>query len=90
MGDQIKFIPESTRAVLLQRRSLIISGSLLLSVLSRAALPSNAFEVFLDGELIYSALDTGGRVPTAELLSNLLLEQTLLKDYYAVTTKSKA
>ncbi|XQJ31045.1 hypothetical protein NXY56_007152 [Leishmania guyanensis] len=52
MGDQIKFIPESARAVLLQRRSLI-SCSLLLSVLSRAALPSNAFEVFLDGELIY-------------------------------------
>ncbi|CAG9582461.1 conserved hypothetical protein [Leishmania major strain Friedlin] len=90
MGDQLKFIPESVLAVLRARRGLITSTGFLLNVLSRAALQNNAFEVFLDGELIYSALNASGRVPTAELLSNLLLERTLLKDYYAAAKTARA
>ncbi|TPP44384.1 Rdx family protein [Leishmania donovani] len=90
MGDQLKFIPESVLAVLRARRGLITSTGFMLNVLSRAALQNNAFEVFLDGELIYSALNASGRVPTAELLSNLLLERTLLKDYYAAKKTARA
>lgn len=90
LGDQLKFIPESVLAVLRARRGLITSTGFMLNVLSRAALQNSAFEVFLDGKLIYSALNASGRVPTAALLSNLLLEQTLLKDYYAATKTAKA
>ncbi|KAG5490987.1 hypothetical protein JIQ42_00873 [Leishmania sp. Namibia] len=90
MADQLKFIPESARGALRQRRGLIISTGFLLNVLSRAALQNSAFEVFLDGELIYSGLEAGGRLPTAELLSNQLLERTLLRDYHAATMAAKA
>ncbi|KAG5466693.1 hypothetical protein LSCM1_00863 [Leishmania martiniquensis] len=83
LSDQLNFLSESARAVLRQRRGLIISTGFLLNTLSGAALQNSAFEVFLDGERIYSGLDADGRLPTAELLSNLLLERTLLKDYYA-------
>ncbi|GET92617.1 hypothetical protein, conserved [Leishmania tarentolae] len=89
IGDQLKFIPESVLAILRARRGLITSTAFMLSVMSRAALQNNAFEVFLDGNLIYSALNASGRVPTAELLSNILLERTLLRDYYAATNTTK-
>ncbi|KAG5492526.1 hypothetical protein JKF63_01104 [Porcisia hertigi] len=90
LADQLHFIPVSVRTFLRSRRSLMTSAALLLNVLSSVALQNNAFEVFLDTELLYSSTDANGELPTAELLSSLLLERTLLKDYYAATKATKA
>lgn len=79
--DLVPFIPEAGRNMVRTRRSLIISTAFMLNMLGRTVLQGNAFEVYLDDELIYSTLKLGGRLPTSEMVSNMLLERTLLKDY---------
>lgn len=39
---------------------------------------TGAYEVFYDGELLYSALDRGGIVPSATFIANLLQRQGLI------------
>ncbi|KPA85995.1 hypothetical protein ABB37_00284 [Leptomonas pyrrhocoris] len=90
MPDLLPFIPEAVRNILRTRRGLVISTAFMLNMLSRSLLQNNAFEVYLDDELIYSTLKFGGRLPTSEMVSNMLLERTLLKDYAAAMSGQAA
>lgn len=81
--DFVPFIPEAGRNMIRTRRGLVISTAFMLNMLGRSVIQNNAFEVHLDGELIYSTIKLAGRLPTSEMVSNMLLERTLLKDYAA-------
>lgn len=81
--DLVPFIPEAGRNILRTRRGLVISTAFMFNMMGRTVLQNNAFEVYLDDDLLYSTMKLGGRLPTSEMVSNMLLERTLLKDYAA-------
>ncbi|KPI83803.1 hypothetical protein ABL78_7151 [Leptomonas seymouri] len=83
MPDLLPFLPQAVRNFLRTRRGLVLSTAFMLNMLSRSVVQTNAFEVYFDDELIYSTMKFAGRLPTSEMVSNMLLERTILKDYAA-------
>jgi selT/selW/selH-like putative selenoprotein len=54
------FLPADIAALVDQNKTFVIFGGFLCNILGGACLQSGAFEVYLDGKLIFSKLETGG------------------------------
>lgn len=73
----VPFLPARFREALQPRRGAIIVGVFLCNVIASAIVQTGAFEVYVDGKLVYSKLSSG-TVPTPEHMQRLILEATLL------------
>lgn len=65
-----------------QRKSFVIGGGFALNILGGKLSQSGAFEIYIDGKLMWSKLETG-QVPEVHAIEKLVLEKTLLEKYEA-------
>lgn len=78
-GDHMP-LPAGVKNFFRTRRNLIFSTSMMLSLASSNAGRTHAFEVHVDNRLVYSGL-ANSRPPTVDELRQILLQETLLRDY---------
>ncbi|AAZ11202.1 hypothetical protein, conserved [Trypanosoma brucei gambiense DAL972] len=55
---------------------MVVGAGFMMNMVASSLLQSGAFEVYLNGSLIYSKLETGA-VPTAETLADHILRQII-------------
>ncbi|GET92618.1 hypothetical protein, conserved [Leishmania tarentolae] len=79
-GQQLVFLPPTALNFIAQQRGLLIGAGFLLNMVGSALSQTGAFEVTLDGELIFSKLQAGA-VPTAAEIRHIVLQKTLLDKY---------
>lgn len=69
--------PPDWLAKMLEQRSSLIGVYFVLNMVGTQLTQTGAFEVSLDGHTIYSALETGGRVPSVHYIARKLVEAGL-------------
>lgn len=79
-GPQLAIMPPFMVNFLNQQRGMVIGGGFLLNIVGNSLGQTGAYEVTLDGELIFSKLATGS-VPPVEEVRRIILEKTLLEKY---------
>lgn len=79
-GPQMAFLPPVVINFLTQQRGMVIGGGFLLNMIGNSLSQTGAYEVSLDGTLIFSKLQTGS-VPAVEEVRRIILEKTLLEKY---------
>lgn len=79
-GPQLAFLPPTVINFLNQQRGMVIGAGFLLNMVGNSLSQTGAYEVSLDGTLIYSKLQSG-TVPTVDELRRIILEKTLLDKY---------
>ncbi|KPI83801.1 hypothetical protein ABL78_7149 [Leptomonas seymouri] len=79
-GPQMTFLPPNVINFIGQQRGMVIGAGFMLNMVGNALSQTGAYEVSLDGELIYSKLQSGS-VPSVEWVRRTLLEKTLLEEY---------
>ncbi|KAG5466695.1 hypothetical protein LSCM1_00865 [Leishmania martiniquensis] len=79
-GQQLAFLPATVLNFVAQQRGMLIGAGFLLNMIGGALLQTGAFEVTLDGELIFSKLQAGA-VPSVTELRRIVLQKTLLDKY---------
>ncbi|TPP44385.1 Rdx family protein [Leishmania donovani] len=79
-GQQLVFLPPTVLNFIAQQRGMLIGAGFLLNMVGGALGQTGAFEVSLDGELIFSKLQAGA-VPTVAEIRRIVLQKTLLDKY---------
>lgn len=79
-GQQLTFLPATVRNFIGQQRGMIVGGGFMLNMVGSSLGQTGAFEVTLDGKLIYSKLKAG-TVPTVTEVRRTILEMTLLEKF---------
>lgn len=79
-GQQLAFLPPTVLNFIAQQRGMLIGAGFLLNMVGGALGQTGAFEVSLDGELIFSKLQAGA-VPTVAEIRRIVLQKTLLDKY---------
>ncbi|KPA85998.1 hypothetical protein ABB37_00286 [Leptomonas pyrrhocoris] len=87
-GPQMGFLPPTVVNFIGQQRGMMIGAGFMLNMVGNSLTQTGAYEVSLDGELIYSKLQTGA-VPSVEEMRRIILEKTLLEDYGDKSTDTK-
>lgn len=82
-GNQLgAVLPPAVMRLVADNKGALMMGGFILNIVGSNLAQSGAFEVTLDGEVIYSKLEAG-KVPPVELLREIILQRTLL-DVYGV------
>lgn len=79
-GAQLPFLSPNIKQVIQQRRGAIIGAGFLLNMIGSSLLQTGAYEVILDGEVIFSKLSQGA-VPSSDQIYHMVVEKTLLTKY---------
>ncbi|XQJ31046.1 Selenoprotein T, putative [Leishmania guyanensis] len=79
-GGQLAFLPPAALNLIVQQRGMLVGTGFLLNMIGSSLTQTGAFEVTLDGELIFSKLQAGA-VPTVEVMRRIILQKTLLDKY---------
>lgn len=79
-GQQLVFLPPTVLNFIAQQRGMLIGAGFLLNMVGGVLGQTGAFEVSLDGELIFSKLQAGA-VPTVAEIRRIVLQKTLLDQY---------
>lgn len=79
-GPQMAFLPATVLNFIGQQRGMVIGAGFMLNMVGNSLSQTGAYEVSLDGNLIYSKLQSGS-VPTVEEMRRIILEKTLLAMY---------
>lgn len=69
--------PPAPLAALTANRQIAFMGYFLLNFVAQQLVTTGAFEVYLDGAPLYSALASGGRLPSVQLVAQLLAKAGL-------------
>lgn len=86
-GGQLSFLPPAVRDFVSERRGALVGAGAVMSLVARSIQQTGAFEIFVDGTLVFSKLESGG-APSVETARRLILEATLLKDFDEPPTTS--
>lgn len=79
-GPQMAFLPVAVLNFLVQQRGMVIGTGFMLNMIGNSLSQTGAYEVSLDGTLIFSKLQSGS-VPSIEDVRRAILEKTLLEEY---------
>ncbi|KAG5492528.1 hypothetical protein JKF63_01106 [Porcisia hertigi] len=86
-GQHLAFLPPAVLNFVAQQRGPLVGTGFLLNMIGGALAQTGAFEVTLDGELIFSKLQAGAVPSTAEI-RRVILQRTLLDRYGGDSTAS--
>eukprot|EP00796_Vickermania_ingenoplastis_P005539 gene5539-3995_t len=79
-GEHLPFVPGLVRRFLQRHRALMFSTVTMVMMTTMNRTPTPTFEVFVDDKLVYSGISRG-MPPSPALLRQLVLTETLLRDY---------
>lgn len=83
VGQQL--LPPAVMEHINQRRGLLLSTGFLLNALSGSLSQTGAFDLYVDGELMYSKMEVG-KLPASMDVNRIILEKTLLHFWENVST----
>lgn len=72
------FLPQEMSQWVEQNRGMVIGAGFLLNMISNSLTQTGAFEVYVDGDLVFSKLKTGYLIQTEQLAA--LVRQRLLQN----------
>lgn len=61
------FLPAQATQWIQQNRGMVIGAGFMLNMIGNSLLQTGAFEVYVDGELVFSKLKTGYLIPTEQI-----------------------